>query len=72
MMLVDDPGDRAALSLTYYLIDYTLNLITRYDFLDYQRQFNMRGIQRYTEEHGIPAEHYLGWMPVKPSGIPGQ
>jgi hypothetical protein len=61
MMLADDLPEKTASSLTYYLIDYTSNAITKYDFLDYQRQFNLGFARRHAEQWGIPSDR-LGFF----------
>lgn len=58
MILADDLPEKTPPSLTYYLIDYASNVITKHEFFDYQRKFNRDYVLSYGEELGVATSRF--------------
>lgn len=70
MVLADDLLEKTTPTLSYYLIDYTQNTISWYDYLSYQQAFNQRYLRQLTIDQGMPGEYLLRDLRVGSIGPP--
>ncbi|WP_238217220.1 HNH endonuclease [Pseudomonas sp. PAGU 2196] len=59
MILTDNLPEKTPVTLNYYLIDYAQNVISRYDFMSYQKAFNQAFLRQTIIEQGFAVESLL-------------
>lgn len=69
MQLSEDMPDRGVLNMNYYLINYSQNIITKYDVITYQTEFNSDYVRQFAKEHDVGFQRFVrdtGGVPAFP------